>query len=115
MSYPRWTDYTGDVLEIRPALFNVEPEGHAAVIDLDPDGAGVPFVAAAHQLRGIVTALYESADLPVPDLPIIPADGDVEALAKLLATTLRGESPASYKQWAIKLLVHGVRLPAVPK
>lgn len=115
MSYPRWTDYTGDVLEIRAGA--LPDHSDAAVIDLDPDGGGTPFFIAAHELRGIVAALCDAAGQPAPEMPLIPDPEELNRLAKLIHYAINGTvgSTSLADQYAGVLLAHGVRLPEVPR
>ena len=108
----RFTDAFSDVLEVR-----AHPDyPGTAIIDVDPDNSAVDVHVPAHRLAVVVTAMYEKAGQPAPDLPDIYDEAEVERLAKLVHYAeygVIGSPSAVHRQMARTLLAHGVRLPEV--
>lgn len=109
METRKFTDYAGDDMWIAE---NDEPEHPGAMIDTNVQGAAPSFCVEPHRLAEVVAALYEAAGQPVPDLPVIHDQAEVERLAQLLGVALVGaRSIDACRGYAYELLEHGVRLP----
>lgn len=105
------TDYSGDRLAIAPSD---EPEHDGAVLSI-AGGAARPVCVcvAPHHLAAVVTAMYQAAGQPVPDLPDIPDPAHVSALARDLHDLICGDdehgpdSHDEYDEMARALLAKG--------
>lgn len=105
----RFTDHAGDVLEVRSS-----GDGDA-VLDVDPDQSATAVFVPAHRLAAVVAAMYEAAGQPVPVLPVIHDQAEVNRLAVLIHEARDcncGAPPAGVDLLQARyLLAHGVRLP----
>lgn len=85
-----------------------------AAVDTDPEGTADVFYVHAHELAEVVAAMYEAAGQPVPVLPVIHDQAEVESLATLLHFA-RENISHGFGEHDVKvarvLLAHGVRLP----